>query len=63
MKNLKWFIVGIIASFIMVPRIYAAPVGSSNLDYSSCYAFADVFIINTVIVQLVVMVFIIKLIW
>lgn len=43
MKNLKWFIVGIIASFIMVPRIYAAPVGSSNLDYSSCYAFADVF--------------------
>lgn len=43
MKKFNLFVIGLISLFLFNITVGAAPIASSNLDYSSCNAFADVF--------------------
>lgn len=43
MKKIKIIATFVFVFFVSMINVKAIPVGSSNLDYSSCYAFSDVF--------------------
>lgn len=43
MKKLNSILILLLSIVVFIPKIYAAPTAASNIDYSSCLAFADTF--------------------